>query len=66
MLLTALIADLVKRTLEETAGKPDIVEEVPSPFCPDCGCPESFTINSTTKNGFVMCANCGAIRSIEE
>ena len=66
MLLTALIADLVKRTLKETAGKPDIVEEVPAPFCPDCGCPESFTINSTNKNDFVMCAACGSVRSSEE
>ena len=65
MLLTALIADLVKRTLEETAGKPDIAGEVPAPFCPDCGCPESFTINSINHDQ-AMCADCGAIRSIGE
>ena len=65
MLLTALIADLVKRTLEETTGKPDISEEVPAPFCPDCGCPDSFAINSIN-NDQVMCASCGAIRSIKE
>lgn len=66
MLLTALIADLVKRTLGGTSDKPDIVDVVPAPFCPDCDSPDSFTINSTIKNDFVMCAACGSIRSIKE
>ena len=66
MLLPTLIADLVKRALDETSDKPSSAEEVPSTFCPDCGCPDSFTINSTPKNDFVMCSACGSIRSIEE
>lgn len=65
MLLTTLIADLVKRTLEETADKPVIADVIQDPFCPDCDCPESFTINSINHDQ-VMCANCGAIRSIKE
>lgn len=65
MLLTTLIADFVKRTLEEASDKPDIVDAVPSPFCGECWDHESFEINSIN-NDQVMCANCGAIRSIKE
>lgn len=65
MLLTALIADLVKRALEDTSDKPAIADVVPNPFCGECGDHESFEINSIN-NDQVMCANCGAIRSIKE
>lgn len=65
MLLTALIADLVKRTLEETSDKPVIADVIQDPFCEECGHHESFEINSINHDQ-VMCANCGAIRSIKE
>lgn len=65
MLLATLIADFVKRALEEASDKPDIVDVVPAPFCEECGDHESFEINSIN-NDQVMCANCGAIRSIKE
>ena len=65
MLLPTLIADLVKRALERASDKPAIADVVPSPFCEECGHHESFEINSIN-NDRVMCANCGAIRSIQE
>ena len=65
MLLTALIADLVKRTLDGTSDKPADADVIPSPFCEECGGHESFEINSINHDQ-VMCANCGAIRPIKE